>query len=198
MSPVTDEPVVDICEALGVWPVRLTGAGIHGWTLWFSGDTDLVLGRDGRVPLFASPEALAAAVAAEPDAFTPPVGTELDPVALRQVLATTAAVYDLDAVSWWLARPDREADMASCEQALNAINMATDIGATAGDERLAALFQSDALTGAYDALTFGQTLLGDGSPFRDDPAAMAAAITPEAADAAVRLLVLAASHVEAA
>ncbi len=47
MFQVTDEPVGDPCEALGVWPVRLTGAGIHGWSLWFSGDTDLVLGRDG-------------------------------------------------------------------------------------------------------------------------------------------------------
>jgi hypothetical protein len=90
------------------------------------------------------------------------------------------------------------ADMASCEHALNAINMATDIGATVGDERLAALFMSDALTSAHDALTFGLTLLGDDSPYHENPTAIAAAITPEAADVAVRLLALAASHVEAA
>jgi len=198
MSDVTHEPSGDICEALGVWPVRLTGAGIVGWSLWFSGDTDLVLGRHGRVPLFTSPEALAAALAAEPDAFAPPAAARLEPVALGQVLAAPAADFDLDAASAWFARSDRGADPASCEQALNAINMAADIGATVGDARLAALFMSDALTPAHDALTFGQTLLGDGSPLRDDPAAMAAAITPEAAGAAVRLLALATSHIEAA
>jgi hypothetical protein len=192
---VTNEPSGEICETLGVWPVLLTCAGVHGWSLWFSGDRDLLLGRNGRVPLFASPEA---ALAVEPDAFTPPAAASLDRAALRQILAAPAAACDLDAASAWLARPDREADMTSCEQALNAIDLATDIGATAGDEALASLFLSDGLTVVHDALTFGQTLLGDGSPFRDDPAAMAAAITPEAADAAVRLLALAASHVEAA
>jgi hypothetical protein len=198
MSDVPHEPSDDICARLGVWPVRFTAAGATGWSLWFGGEIDVLLGRRGVVPLFPSPEALAAALAAEPDAFSPPVAARLSPSALALVLASSTAECDLDAASAWFARPDREADTSSCEQALNAINMAADIGATAGDADIAALFRSDALTPAHDALTFGQTLLGDSSPFRGDPAAMAAAITPEAAAAAVRLLALAAPHVKAA
>lgn len=75
--------------------------------------------------------------------------------------------------------------------------MATDIGATAGDERLAALVESEALLPVFDALTSGLTLLGDGSPYRDNPDAMVSAITPEAAAAVARLVALAAGHVEA-
>lgn len=198
MPDVTHEPATDICEVLGAWPVHLTGGGIHGWSLWFSGRTDFLLGRAGRIPLFTSPEALADALAEEPGAFTPPAAADLEPSALRQVLAAPAAAFDLVAASAWFARHDREANASACDQALNAINMAADIGATVGDERVAALFLSDAITAAHDALTFGQTLLGDGSPFRDDLAAMASAITPQAADAAVRLLALAASHLKVA
>ena len=53
-----------------------------------------------------------------------------------------------------------------------------------------------ALLPVFDALTFGLTLLGDGSPYRDDPDSMTRAITPEAAAAVARLVGLAAAHVE--
>ncbi len=192
------EPGDRLCERLGVWPVRITAAGIHGWSLWFDGDPDLLLVRGGVIPLFPSPDALVAALASEPEAYLPPAVTQLDPASLEGILAAKAATFDLDAASAWFARPDREADQSSCAQALNAINLAADIGASVNDADLAALYGSEALTPAHDALTFGQTVLGDGGPYRDDPAAMVAAITPEAADAAVRLLALATAHIEIA
>jgi hypothetical protein len=92
---------------------------------------------------------------------------------------------------------NRPATVEACGRALNALNMATDIGATAGDDRLAALIRSAALSPVFDALTFGLTLLGDGSRYRDDPEAMTSAITPEAAATVARLVEMAAEHIEA-
>ncbi|HEX7591380.1 MAG TPA: hypothetical protein VF375_05460 [Candidatus Limnocylindrales bacterium] len=39
----------DLCQAVGVWPVRLVVGGVAGWLLWCSGDTDLFLARAGCV-----------------------------------------------------------------------------------------------------------------------------------------------------
>ena len=86
--------------------------------------------------------------------------------------------------------------MEACDRALKALNMAIDVGATVGDRRLAALVDSPALGAVHDALTFGQTLLGDGSPYRDDPAAMSAAVTPDAVAATSSLVSIVREHVE--
>jgi hypothetical protein len=185
----------EICERLEIWPVRLIVGGISGWSLWCSGETDVLLARGGRVQLFPSAEALVAAVLAEPDAYTP-AAVRLDGETLREIVADPPAVLDLDSTPAWFAKQDREATMAACEAALNALNMATDICATAGDGRFVDILSSDGLSKSHDALTFGQTLLGDGRPYRNNPAAMTSVITPEAATAARELITLAASHVE--
>jgi hypothetical protein len=132
--------------------VRLTAGGVHGWSLWFSGERDVLLARGGRIPLFASPDALLAAVSTTPEAFTMQGAPRLGSVELRQVLDAHPASFDLDAAAEWFARPEREADMAACERALNAINMATDIGATTGDDGISALITSDARLWARSTL----------------------------------------------
>ena len=156
--------------------VRITIAGQAGWTLWFDGDPALLLAREGRVMLFSSPDALTAAIAKGPWTFSP------------------ASVVDFDAAAAWMASPDREVTTDGCDNALNALNMAIDVGATVGDHRLADLVASAALGDVYDAVTFGLTLLGDGSPYRDDPAAMIAAITPASAEAMGELVAMVSGH----
>ena len=206
MSDGADNPAIttrepgrqpDPREAAEVWPVRLVVGGVAGWSLWHSADTDLLLARAGRVQLFGSPEAMLEALGGPEAGFTPPAVVDLGAEMLRRIAASPATTFDLDAAAAWFADEDRAATIVDCDRALDAINMATDIGATAGDDRLAALVESDALLPAFDALTFGLTFLGDGSPYRNDPDAMVGAITPEAARAAVELFALAAAHVEA-
>ena len=187
----------DVCRAVGVWPVRLVVGGIAGWSLWCSDDVDMLLARGGRVQVFRSPDALLAALAASRDGFTPAAAVALDLDTLRVVATAPAATCNLDAAAAWFARADRSATMEDCKAALDAINMATDIGATAGDARLAERVESDDLLPVFDVLTFGQTLLGDGSPYRDNPEAMVSAITPESAMAVARLMQLASGHIEA-
>lgn len=185
----------EICETLEVWPVLMRVDGLQGWSLWSSGDTDLLLARDRRVQLFPTSEALVTAITSDPDAYTPPA-VRLEAATLQQITEGNPERYDLDAAVDWLARPDRELTIEACQDTLSAINLATDIGATAGDNRPTEIAVSDALEGVLDALTFGLTLLGDGSPYRNNPAAMAGTITPAAVDAARRLVAIAALHIE--
>ncbi len=173
----------------------LVVGGVSGSSLWCSGDRDVLLARDGRVQVFATRAGLLAGVIEPGAGLTPPAVTLLDRETLRRVVEAPAATFDLDAAAAWYSNPGRPATIEDCDSALDALNMATDIAATAGDEGLAGLMASDALRAAHDALTFGLTLLGDGGPFRNDPVAMTAAITADAA--AARVLALAASHVEA-
>jgi hypothetical protein len=187
----------DTCEAVGVWPVRLVAGGIEGWSLWCSGEPDLLLARHGRVQVFDSREALLAALASPDGALTPATAIGLDADTARLVVAAPATTFDLDATAAWFSRQDRPASVEDCDKALNAINMATDIGATAGDDRLEALVASEDLSQVVDALTFGLTLLGDGGPYRNDPGAMTSGISPESAAAVARLVLLAAGHIEA-
>jgi hypothetical protein len=193
-----DTAATDPCESAGVWPVWLAAGGVEGLTLWCSGDPDLLLARDKRVQVFGSREALLTALTSPTTGLTPVTAVSLDPDTARLVVAADAATFDLDAAATWFAQPDREVSVPACDLALNAINMATDIGATAGDERLAALVASADLSPIVDVLTFGLTLLGDGSPYRDDPVAMVSAITPESAEAVAQLVQFASGHVEAA
>ena len=187
----------DMCSAVGVWPVRLVVGGVAGWSLWCSGDTDLLLARDGRVQVFGNADDMVAAVRA-PDAILSPANLgALDSDVLESIAAVSPATFDLDGAAHWFSRTDRPVTVEDCDKALNAINMATNIGATAGDDRHAALVESEALLPVFDALTYGLTLLGDRSPYRNNPGAMVSVITPEAADAVARLVVLAAGHVEA-
>ena len=72
--------------------------------------------------------------------------------------------------------------------------MAIDVGATVGDDRLADLVSSPALGPVHDALTFGLTLLGDGSPFRNGPEAMASVVSGEAATTARALFAIVGDH----
>lgn len=188
----------DPCESVGVWPVRLVAGGVDGWSLWCSGEPDLLLARDKRVQVFDSRESLVAALTSAGTDLTPATAVDLDADTARLVVGAPATTFDLDAAAQWFARPDREVSLSTCDLALSAINMATDIGATAGEERLAALVASEDLSAIVDAFTFGLTLLGDGSPYRDDPVAMVGAITPRSAEAVARLVRLASGHVEAA
>jgi hypothetical protein len=194
---MTGESTSAVCEAAGVWPVRLTVGGVTGWSLWCAGDTDVLLARGGRVQLFPSPDAMLEALAAPEDDFTPLAVVGLGPDVLRRVATVPAASTNLDAAAAWFSRPDRPRTVGDCDRALTAINMATDIGATAGDPRLAEVVESDDLLPVVDVLTLGLTLLGDGSPYRDNPEAMVGVITPEAAAAVARLVELAAGHIEA-
>lgn len=178
------------------WLVRLTLAGQTGWTLWFDGDPDALLARNGRVPVFGSLDALSTAIAREAGSFSPPAVAGIDAPSLRSVLEAPPAVVDFDGAAAWLSSPDREVTIEACDGALNALNMAIDVGATVGDCRLADLVESPALAGVHDALTFGLTLLGDGSPYRDDPAAMTTVITPESADAVASLISIVRGHLD--
>lgn len=185
----------EICETLEVWPVLLRVDGQQGWSLWSSGDTDLLLARDRRVQLFRTSEALVTAVTSEPNAYTPPA-VRLDAQTLQLITQGNPDLYDLDAAVDWLARPDRELTIEACQRTLDALNLATDIGAAAGDDRPTEIAASHELEGLLDALTYGLTLLGDGSAYRNNPSAMAGTITPAAVDAARRLVAIAALHIE--
>jgi hypothetical protein len=181
-------------EETRVWPVRVVADGVEGFTLWFEGDTDLLLTREGRIALFSSPDALADEVAGDPDVFSPSRLAAPLPDQLRLMAAAPPSVFDLDRARAWLGSPDRERTVEACDLVLNALNMASDVGASVGDARIAEAFASDALTPLHDALTFGLTLLGNGGPLRDNPDAMTEAITPASAAAAIGLLDLAAQH----
>jgi hypothetical protein len=186
----------DEVAAPAAWLVRLSVGGRTGWTLWLDGDPDVLLARNGRVPLYNGPDALASAIRSEAGSFSPRDVSVLDEPSLRAILEGPPAVVDFDAAAAWFADPDREVTTQACDRALNALNMAIDVGATVGDRRLAALVDAPALGEVHDALTFGLTLLGDGSPYRDDPAAMSAAISPDAAAAATSLVSIVREHVD--
>jgi hypothetical protein len=180
-----------INERIGIWPVRVGIGGMAGCSLWCSGEPDALLARNGQVQLFPSTAALASAVTAKPADYEP-VAARLDADTLGRVLQFTAGVFDLDAAVDWLARSDREETIEACRRTLDAINLATDIGTTSADDRPAQIAAGPELSATLDALTYGLTMLGDGSPYRDNPAAMTSAITSEAAAAARRLVAIAA------
>jgi hypothetical protein len=185
----------DVCQTTGVWPVRLVVGGMSGWTLWCSGDTDVLLACGGHVPLVDGPEAILAALTSSDLAFTPSTVTDLHVGLLSMILAAPAAIVDLDIAADWFSRPDRPATIEDCDNALSAINMADDIGATVGDDRIVALVRSDALSDVLDSMTFGLTLLGEGSQYHQNPAAMTRVITPQAAAAVALLVQLATGHI---
>jgi len=130
----------------------------------------------------------------EAASFEPRSAARLDPTRLRSFVAAEPEVIDFDGASAWFSSPDLDASVAACDQALNALNLAIDVGATVGDDRLADLVSSPALGPVHDALTFGLTLLGDGSPFRNGPEAMASVVSGEAATTARALFAIVGDH----
>lgn len=197
MQPPMNELLAsDINERLEIWPLRLTVGGVAGWTLWFGGSIDVLLARHRRVQLFATLEALRAAVISKGGEFTPERVTGITASDLDALLATPARPNDLDAAAAWFALPDAASTLEDCSRALDAMNMATDIGATAGDQRFAHLAASEPLCGILDVLTYGLTFIGNDSPFHRDPGAMVRAMTSDARAVAARLVALAAEHVE--
>ena len=112
------------------------------------------------------------------------------------MFALPAAAVDFDATEAWFAGPERDISMEACDRALTALNMAVDIGATAGDTSLAAIIASPALAGVHDSLTFGLTILGDGGPFRYDAHAMIDVLSQHATAGVRQLFAIARSHVE--
>lgn len=167
-----------------------------GISLWCSGDIELLLAKGRRVQLFANPDNMLAALMSSKHDHTPPAVTDLDAKTLRNVINAPLDTDDLDAAGDWFRRPDRSVTLEACNDALNALNMATDIGVTAGDERVAEIVASDVFDRIHEALTFGVTILGEGSPFYRDPATMVEAITPKTVAAVSELVALAATNVE--
>lgn len=127
--------MIDEVPAVRPSLVCITIDGQTGWTFWFDGDPDVLLARDGRVMLFSTLDALSAATTNASMSFAPTAHAPLDGASLRSVLASEPAVIDFDAIAAWFSNPGREVTVEACDRALNALNMAIDVGSTVGDRR---------------------------------------------------------------
>jgi hypothetical protein len=179
----------DVFLELDIRPVRITVGGKTGLTLWFVGETDLLLSKGGRVQLFATSDELRAALISDRGSFAPDSASKLDGAAIDALLAAPPEYLDMDAAAAWLKKPDPGLGLEGCDSTLNAMNMAFDVAVTVGDPNMRDLFGSGALGRALDVLTFGLTLLGEGTELHRDPVAICAAVSPDAgaeAESAVR------------
>jgi hypothetical protein len=193
---VTTRSSGDISEELQVWPLHVTVGGESGWTLYFSAEINVLLARNGRVQLFRTPDQMRGALLGRSADFQPDRASDLDSATLELLLEAPSATIDLDAAAEWLRRSDRPASLEAADAALRAINLADDIGATVSDGGIRELFLSPALDQTHDALTFGLSIIGEGSPFHKDASAITRAIEDDGAAAAVQLLTLAQARIE--
>lgn len=156
----------------------------------------MLLAKAGRIPLFDSRNDLLTELILGAADYQPERVAGIDVQILTQIVQAPASTFDLDAAAAWLRQPDRKASLHDANVALEAMNLADDIGVTLEDERIREVFQSLALDDVHDALTLGLTFIGEGSPFYRDPVAISQAISDEGAEAALRLISLASEYID--
>ena len=186
----------DIREQLGVWPVHVLANRRTGWSLWFGGDVDKVLGAGGRVLLFPTLSALRAEIGISPSSLEPERVRGLLPSEIDAVLASPGADVDIDGAASWFAGVEGGTDLGECEIVLNGMNFLADIGATAGDEELLDALSKEPLSVILDRLTFLLTFLGRESGQPEDPNEIRRSISAAAADAAAWCVARGTSHIE--
>ena len=181
----------DSREEFGVWPVVLTIARRAGWTLWFSGDVDVLLAADGNVVLLNSPQALEAFGGRRQDLIPQRLAGNLTQLTLRTLLADEPHLADVDQAQRWFTNPARGYGAAELSSVLDGVNILADIAASVGDVDLFDLVASAALAGALDEMTFRLTFLGESRP--DDGSRLTSF---EVGDAASSTLALAVAQAE--